>query len=375
VGGGLAQGQGLIMFLQAILPFVGILIGLIVAHEVGHFIVAKLTGVRVLEAGLGYPPRIWGKEFHGTIYSINALPLGGFVRMMGEEDPSDPASLAAKPAWARLLVLAAGSGMNFALPFILFTISFMIPRDVPVGLTQIAQVMDNSPAQEAGLQEGDIIFTINGHEVRNTQDLSTQIRLNLGETVTMLVKHEGEFKEVPVHARWDPPTYVDEEGKKARQGPTGIIVAPLYPGMTESESFPLWEAFPKSIGETTQVLTLARNEVISWIKGGGTPQVTGPVGIAQVTGEVVAEEGYRPLLDFAALLSINLAIINILPLPMLDGGRIVFVLLEVVRRGKRIAPEKEAMVHFIGLTLIIALAIVITYFDVLRVLRGESLFR
>jgi regulator of sigma E protease len=99
------------------------------------------------------------------------------------------------------------------------------------------------------------------------------------------------------------------------------------------------------------------------------------VGIAQVTGEVVEEEGYRPLLDFAALLSINLAIINILPLPMLDGGRIVFVLLEVVRRGKRIAPEKEAMVHFIGLTLIIALAIVITYFDVLRVLRGESLFR
>jgi len=363
------------MFLQSILPFVGILIGLIVAHELGHFIVAKLTGVQVLEAGLGYPPRIWGKEFHGTIYSINALPLGGFVRMLGEEDPSDHASLAAKPAWARLLVLSAGSAMNFALPFILFTISFMIPRDVPVGLTQIAQVLDNSPAQEAGLQEGDIIFAINGHEVRNTQELSTQIRLNLGKTVTMLVKHEGELKEVSVYARWDTPTYIDEEGKKVRQGPTGITIAPLYPGMTQSESFPLWEAFPKSIDTTFQVLVLARNEVISWFKGGGTPQVAGPVGMAQATGEVVKEEGYRPLLDFAALLSINLSIINILPLPMLDGGRIMFVLLEVVRRGKRIAPEKEAMVHFIGLTLIIALAIVITYFDVLRVLRGESLFR
>jgi len=230
-------------------------------------------------------------------------------------------------------------------------------------------------AEEAGLRQGDIIFAINGHEVRNTQEVGTQVRLNLGETITVRVKHEAEFKDVPVYARWDPPTYIDEEGKKARQGPTGIIIGPLYPGMTESESFPLWEAFPKSIDTTFQVLTLARNEVISWFKGGGRPQVAGPVGIAQVTGEVVEEEGYRPLLDFAALLSINLAIINILPLPMLDGGRIMFVLLEVARRGKRIAPEKEALVHFIGLALIIALAVVITYFDVLRVLQGESLFR
>ena len=364
------------MFLQAILPFVGILIGLIVVHEVGHFVAAKLTGVRVVEAGLGYPPRIWGKEFRGTIYSVNALPLGGFVRMLGEEDPSDPNSLAAKPAWKRLIVLGAGSAMNFALPFILFTISFMIARDVAVGLTQIVQVMDDSPAQEAGLQEGDIIFAIDDHEVRNIQEVGTQIRLNLGETVTMLVKRDAEFLEVPVHARWSPPKYYDEEEEKwLRQGPTGIMIASLYPGMTESESFPLWEAFPKSIDTTFQVLTLARNEVISWFKGGGRPQVAGPVGIAQVTGEVVEEEGYRPLLDFAALLSINLAIINILPLPMLDGGRIVFVLLEIARRGKRVAPEKEALVHLIGLALILGLAVIITYFDVLRVLQGESLFR
>ncbi|MGQ9572366.1 MAG: M50 family metallopeptidase [Dehalococcoidia bacterium] len=364
------------MFLQTILPFVGILIGLIIVHEAGHFIAAKLTGVRVLEAGLGYPPRIWGKEFRGTIYSINALPLGGFCRMLGEEDPRHRDSLAAKPAWVRLIVLSAGSAMNFALPFVLFTISFMIPRDVSVGLTQIVQVMDDSPAQEAGLREGDVILAVNGHEVRNTQELGTRIRLNLGETITMLVKRESEFLEIPVYARWDPPKYYDEEEDKwLRQGPTGISITALYPGMTESESFPLWEAFPKSIDTTFQVLALARNEVISWFKGGGTPQVAGPVGIAQVTGEVVEEEGYRPLLDFAALLSINLAIINILPLPMLDGGRIMFVLLEIARRGKRVAPEKEALVHLIGLTLIIALAIVITYFDVLRVLQGESLFR
>jgi len=445
---------------QAILIFAGILIGLIVVHEVGHFVAAKLTGVRVMEAGLGYPPRIWGKEFRGTIYSINLIPLGGFVRMLGEEDPSDSASLAAKPAWARLIVLGAGSAMNFALPFILFTVSFMIARDVPVGLTQIVQVVNNSPAQEAGLKKSDVIFAINDHEVRNLQEAGTQIRLNLGETLTMRVKREGDFLEVPVHARWAAPDIVhivepdesassvasllgfpvdsvreaagieyrltegqqlaiqdgndtvsyevrpgdsvasvaralgvDEEtvrvaadlpdpeeltpGQELRleQGPTGITIGSLYPGMTESESFPLWEAFPKSIETTFQVLTLARNEIISWFKGGGAPAVAGPVGIAQVTGEVVEEGGYRPLLDFAALLSINLAIINILPLPMLDGGRIMFVLLEIARRGKRVAPEKEALVHFIGLVLILTLAVVIAYFDVVRVLRGESLFR
>src|SRR4030042_941942 len=110
---------------NSILPFVGILIALIVFHELGHFITAKLTGVRVLEAGLGYPPRVWGFTYKDTIYSINALPLGGFVRLLGEEDPGHPDSLAAKPHWVRLLVLAAGSGLDFLPPFLLFTISLM----------------------------------------------------------------------------------------------------------------------------------------------------------------------------------------------------------------------------------------------------------
>jgi len=363
------------MLLQSLLPFVAILVVLIIAHELGHFITAKLTRVRVLEFGLGFPPRLWGKQIGETIYSVNALPLGGFVRMLGEEDPGHPASLAAKPHWVRLFVLSSGSAMNLLLPVLLFTASFMIPRAVPVGLTQITQVMPDSPAEKAGLKSGDVILAINGHQVRNTQEVGTQIRLNLGETITMGVKQQGEIKEIPVYARWSAPTYLDSEGKERRQGPTGIVIAPLYPGMTESEAFPPWEAIPKGVQSTVEALTLARNEVISWVKGGGAPQVAGPLGIAQATGEVVEEAGYRPLFDFAALLSINLAIINILTLPMLDGGRIMFVLLEIVRRGKRIAPEKEALVHFIGFTLIISLAVAITYFDVLRILRGESLFR
>ncbi len=375
-GWGSAPGLGLgreidsSMIPSTILAFVGILVLLIIAHELGHFITAKLNGVRVLEFGLGYPPRIWGFKFRDTIYSINWIPLGGFVRLVGEEDPSDPQSLAGKPAWVRLLVLTSGAFMNFVLPIFLFAVAFMIPRDVNVGLTQIAAVMPGSPAEEAGLQPGDIIFAVNGEEVRNPQELGLKIRLNLGETVTYRLKRPsalggGEILEVPVHARWAPP-----EG----QGPTGIRVRSLYP-FTEKESFPPWEAVPKGWTATLDALILARNEVISWFKGGSGPEVAGPVGIAQATDEVVEQAGWQTLLDFAALLSINLAIINILPLPMLDGGRIMFVLLEVLRRGRRIAPEKEALVHLVGLAAIITLAVVITYFDILRIIRGESLFR
>ena len=354
------------LILYTILPFAGVLVVLIVAHELGHFITAKLTGVKVLEAGLGYPPRIWGFTWRDTIYSINWLPLGGFVRLLGEEDPSDSGSLAAKPRWVRLLVLASGSGMNFILPILLFAIAFMIPRDVNVGLTQITDVVPDAPAQEAGLQSGDVIFEINDEEVRNIREVSLAIRLNLGETIDFTVKHpDGVVETIPVHARWSPP-----QG----QGPTGIMIGNMYP-FTEKESFPPWQAIPKGWTATLDSLILARNEVISWFKGSSGPDVAGPVGIAQATGEVVEQAGWQVLFDFAALLSINLAIINILPLPMLDGGRIAFVLLEIARRGKRIAPEKEALVHLVGLALIITLAVAITYFDVLRIIRGESLFR
>src|SRR3972149_5573891 len=190
------------IILHTILPFAGILIVLIVIHEMGHYITAKLTGVKVLEAGLGYPPRIWGFTWRGPLPPINWPPRGGFVRLLGEEDPSAPASLAAKPRWVRLIVLFAGSGMNFLLPIILFALAFMIPRDVSVGLTQITGVAPQSPAQEAGLQPGDVIFAIDGDKGRNVREVSMAIRLNVGETVDFNVKHsDGVVENNPVHAR------------------------------------------------------------------------------------------------------------------------------------------------------------------------------
>jgi regulator of sigma E protease len=351
--------------INSFLPFLIIIVLLILIHEIGHFTAAKLFGVRVLEFGVGFPPRAAAVKRGETEYSLNVLPLGGFVRLLGEEDPSDPASLAAKSRPVRIIVLSAGALMNFVLAIVLFSVGFMIPREVSVGRPVVGEVVAGAPAEEAGIQTGDVIYEINGREIKNVPDASYNIRLNLGETMTMLVKRGREFLNIDVRARWTPP-----EG----QGPTGIMISPQYP-FTEMQSYPPWEALPMGWRATFDALKLARNEVISWIKGAANPQVAGPVGIAQATGEVVKEAGWKSLTDLAAMLSINLAVINILPLPMLDGGRIVFVLLEIVRRGRRIAPQKEALVHLAGLVFFLMFFVVISYFDISRILSGESFFR
>ena len=352
------------VLLHSIVPFVAILVLLVVVHEFGHFIVAKLSGVRVHEFGVGFPPRIRAVKFGETEYSINALPLGGFVRMAGEEDPEEPGSLASRPRPLRLMVLSAGSFSNFIFAILLFSASFMIPHEVSVGRAVINQVLPDSPAAAAGLQTGDVIYKINGRDVQNVGDASYDIRLYQGETMTMEVKRSSEFLDLRVSSRWAPPS---------GQGPTGIVIGSQYP-FTETQSYAPWNAVRLGARETFDSLKIARNQMIAWVKGATSPQVAGPVGMAQMTGEVVKEAGWKSLIEFAALISINLAVINILPLPFLDGGRVMFVLLEVLRRGRRIAPQKEALVHFAGLVVIMTFVVVISYFDILRLIRGQSFF-
>lgn len=452
--------------LLSVLPFLLILVLLVVVHELGHFVTAKLAGVRVLEFGIGYPPRLFAVRRGGTEYSVNLLPLGGFVRLLGEEDPSDPQSLAAQRASTRLLVMGAGSFMNFVLAVVLFSIALMIPREMAVGRAVIAQVVPDSPAAKAGLQPGDVILAIGGREIESVSDASYTIRLHLGEETDVRVRRTdpatGQTREVTVNVRprWVPPPYeyvvqpgddvttvsqktgfaaeavrqaadietslsegqrltITEDGEaidyvvkegdtvssvarllrvreaavaaaaglpdpealtpgttlRFAQGPTGIVIAPQYP-FTETRSLDPLSAFQRGLRSTFDALKLARNQVIMWLKGGASQApVSGPIGIAQATGEVVREAGWKSLMDLAALLSINLAILNILPLPMLDGGRMAFVLLEVARRGRRIAPAKEALVHFVGMVALLILVVVLSYFDVARIVRGESLFR
>lgn len=359
---------------SAALLFIGMLVVLVVAHELAHFATAKLFGIYVLEFGVGFPPRIAGRAWGETVYSVNWLPLGGFVRLLGEEDPGHPRSLATAARWKRFIVLVSGSLVNLLLPVLLFAIAFTIPHEESIGRAVIEQVVPDAPAEAAGFRTGDVIYEVGGRDATNAAAAGRLIRLYLGKEIDVVVRRGQDFVTLRVEPRWTPPS---------GQGPTGILIreqCTIVGGVgcvpfTETVSQPPWESIPAGARATLDAMILARNEVVSWFKGGNRPAVAGPVGIAQTTGEVAREGGATPLLMLAALLSINLGVLNLLPLPMLDGGRIFFLLVEVLRGGRRIAPEKEALVHLVGFVAFIVLAIVITFADIARIASGDSLFR
>lgn len=346
---------------MAIVALAAVLIVLILVHEMGHFVTAKMMGVKVQEFGLGYPPRVVALKFKGTEYSLNWLPLGGFVRLLGEEDPKEPGSLAGKSIPTRLLVLGSGSLMNLLLPAVLFSLTFMIPQQVPTGSVTIETVAPGTPAAQAGLKAGDVVLELNGRRIRNTPELIYNIHLNLGKEITLLVQRDGGRQTIKATPRWAPP---------ADEGPLGIRVPPMTEYTLVKESHPIWEAVPLGMRSLVETFQLFRNEVRSWFVRGTVPQVTGPVGIAQATGEV-ARAGVSPLLSFAGFISINLGIVNLLPIPALDGGRIFFLFIEAIRRGKRVSPAKERLIHLIGFAVLITLMVVVTYFDVMRLAGGS----
>ncbi len=349
--------------LITIVAFLAVLIVLVLAHECGHFFTARATGVRVEEFGIGFPPRLFSIKRGETRYSLNIVPLGGFVKLAGEEDPNVAGSLASKSTGVRVLVLAAGSLMNAILPILLFSIAFMIPHSVVSGQVMVAEVAASSPAARAGIEVGDTILSINENSIGNIGDLQRNIQLKLGQEIDVLVEHSDSTREtVQVTPRWQPP-----EG----EGATGIVVK-LANATTVRQSYPFWKAIPMGVNECIETYILFKNVIISMFIGTAPAVIAGPVGIAQITGEA-ARAGLSYLLEFAAFFSINLAIINIFPLPALDGGRIAFVLLEWIRRGKRVSPRIEGMVHFIGFFALIAALVAITYQDIIRIITGESL--
>ncbi len=334
---------------------------LIFVHELGHFITAKATGVQVQEFGIGFPPRIWAFQRGETTYSLNWIFLGGFVKLLGEEDPTHPRSFASKSKRVRCLILCAGSFMNVLLPIILFSIAFMIPQQVVEGTVIVREVSPDTPAEAAGIEPDDIILSVAGHEIKNTSDLAYYTQLNLGKSTSVGLSGPSGDRTVTLVPRWDPP-----EG----QGPMGTTIQ-LIDTYTVSQSYLPWEAVPMGAQTTWESLIMIRNEVTTWFQG-NTPEVVGPVGIFQITGEA-ARVGIDALLMLAAFLSINLAVINMFPIPALDGGRVALIVLEGIRRGKRLSLEHERMINLIGFAFLITLMIVIGFFDVSRVIQGEGI--
>jgi regulator of sigma E protease len=465
------------LLLHFLLPFGAILLGLLIIHEAGHYFTAKLFGVKVEEAGIGLPPRVWGFRWRDTDYTLNAIPIGAFVRMKGEEDPNEESgeiagdSLAAQHKWKRTIIIGAGATINLIAAILLMTLSLMVPHKVSEGGAQIGSVAPGSPAEQAGLMAGDEIYEINGRRVRNTSDAGYLIRLNRGETIDITVKRDNartgspDFIEDKVYARWDPPTYRDECGVERGQGPTGITIgavaleqvnltpeeklelekqsrkefldyrgkiapsapafcsggaafgySPIIPNeecaelsderraqaeatkrelfpdkeyacyefdpgaqyvaRTKTESVPPWDALSQGTRLSFESLIFMRNLVWAKMRGFDSDgPLTGPVGIAQATGEVVEAAGYIQLISLAGSLSMSLAVLNFLPIPAVDGGRLFFIVIEFLRGGRRIAPQKEALVHFAGFVALILMAAIVTYFDVLRLVNGDSLLR
>ena len=381
---------------------------LVFVHELGHFVAAKKFGIKVLEFGFGFPPRLWGIRRGETIYSINAIPLGGFVRMLGEEDPTDPRSFARQAIWKRVVVLCAGSFMNFVTPLVIFTVVFMLPQQVPVGQVFVTGVAPGSPAQLAGIRAGDQILAIEGQRVRFHGDLIAEIEVKLGAETELTIRRgsivpglggspdSSVVETVSVVPRMNPPslkvveTVADPEsevslrdarrynvrlgiGDTMTQGSVGVMIGTSNVRLVEERQPPL-DAMGDAAGQIVDVLTLTKNGFQRWAGGGPDPGFTGPIGIAQVTGEV-AEIGVGPFFQLVAFISISLGIINILPIPALDGGRLLFVLIEWARGGKRVSPQKEGLVHLIGFAVLIGLIAVVSFFDITRILSGESLIR
>ena len=253
--------------------------------------------------------------------------------------------------------------MNALFPIVAFAIMFMVPHTEMVGGTvEITRVVPSSPAETAGLQSGDRVVQIGDAPLESPQDLPREVRLSAGSEMTWVIERNGQQRVAQVTPRVDPPP---------GQGAVGITFS-IVDQQEVRRIEPPWTAARLGVTSTWDMLTLMGREIRGWFGGGRGPELSGPIGIAQITGEVTRQGGLQGWVLVAILLSINLAVLNILPIPMLDGGRLLFVFIEWVRGGKRVPSDKEGLVHLIGFVALLALVIAISANDIMRLVRGIS---
>ncbi len=356
------------MIISTLITFIIILGVLVFVHELGHFIMAKRAGMHVEEFGFGFPPRLFGIKKGETIYSLNWIPIGGFVKIAGEDggQSDNPKSFASKGFWARFSTLAAGVTMNVIFAWIISSVvmGLGVPTEVGPGVTlpksakasdptvMLSSINQDSPAAQAGLKPGDVVLKINGETIDSETELQDLTKASAGkDTVFSIKRGDSNFDKVVI-PRQSPP-----EG----EGPLGVSIDTVA-----YVSYPWYEVLWRGAIQTINILWFTISSfwmlIVNWI--GGKPvgeAISGPVGIAVITRDVAAL-GYIYLLQFTALLSINLAVINAVPFPALDGGRLLFLVIEKIR-GKKLPEKAEQFANTAGFALLMLLIIFVTIKD------------
>lgn len=352
---------------------------LVVVHELGHFLVARWAGIKVEEFGVGYPPRALTLfEHDGVKYTLNWLPLGGFVRFaqgsdgVGETLYGAGGSLAAATPWRKIAVMVAGPLMNLLLAMVIFAILFAtLGIPTPTGGQEISQVFPDTPAAAAGFQPGDELISLDERPVTDTAVIGDVARENLGRPVPAVVRRDG--RELTLTVTPGPWTSPDGDryesgfgfsyGPKVEQVQAGPLQA-VVSGVTYSLDL---------TGRMVRALAGLPASILGLFSPAPSPdgEPIGPVGIARATGEVIQQPGgFAAFWNLTAVLSLNLFLLNLLPIPALDGSHIIFALVEWIRGGKKVPPEKEALVHAIGFTALMGLMLLITVNDVINAFRG-----
>ncbi|HIX83730.1 MAG TPA: RIP metalloprotease RseP [Candidatus Megamonas gallistercoris] len=327
---------------------------LVLVHEFGHFITAKKTGMRVDEFAIGFGPKIWSRQKGETVYSIRSIPLGGFNRIAGmekgmDEDAGDRAYWA-RPVWARMIVILAGSVMNFILPFLIFAgIFFFNGIQTPINEPVLGQVMEGEAASQAGLKMGDKIISINGEPVDSWTNFVEKVQGEDGKVLSVEFVRDNETMTTSVVPKYD------EQAKRALIG----VTAPV-----QTQNVGFIDSIVLAFATVINIIYQMYSALVGMITGTVAAELSGPVGVAQMTSQA-AHLGIVPLLQFAALLSLNLGIINLLPIPALDGGHFVVLLVEALR-GKPIEAKYVRVVQMAGIILLLSLMFFATAQDIGR---------
>lgn len=330
-----------------------LLFGVIVLiHEFGHFILAKKNGVTVHEFAVGMGPKLLGVEKNGTLYSLRLLPIGGFCAMEGEDEDSDkPGSFGRKSILQRASIIFAGPFFNLVLAVI-----FLIPVFIYIGspTTTIDQVIDNSPAQAANLQKGDTIKEINGQEITSWNEFTEVITTSEGKELNVVVDRDNKSVKLSITPE------IGEDGTY-KVGVTCLRNKNVINAIKES--------FVTTGQMIVQMVTFLKQMITGTVPGGFSNSVAGPVGVISIVSDA-AKTGFINLLYLGSIISLNLGIINLVPFPALDGGRLFLLLIEALRGGKKINPDKEAMINMIGFCALMAFMVFITYSDVTKLFKG-----